>query len=241
MMSVHSNSAALSEQERKQLAKLEERLGHSFENDQLLFQSLCHKSYAADNNERLEFIGDAVLGYVVASDLHTLYEDAQEDVLTLMRSRLVMGRALAEVAREIGLPEHIRLGSGELKSGGRHRDSIVADAFEAVIGAIHEDGGIEAARGVIRRLFEVRMRDLPKTELKDAKTMLQEVLQGAALGLPVYSVEDISGADHARLFKIRCEVTGLGVGDVGSASSRRRAEQQAAAKVLKLIEDQDLV
>jgi len=241
MKSVYSNSAPLSEPERKQLAKLEDKLGHSFVNDNLLVQALCHKSYSTDNNERLEFVGDAVLGYVVAADLHARYTDIQEDVLTLMRSRLVMGRALAEVAREIGLPEHVRLGSGELKSGGRQRDSIVADAFEAIIGAVHEDAGIDAARGVICRLFESRMRDLPQTGLKDAKTMLQELLQGAGFSLPAYYVEEVSGADHAKLFQIRCDVTELEVSDVGFASSRRRAEQQAAEKVLKLIEDQHLV
>lgn len=231
-----TNSARLSDQDRRKLARLEERLEYAFQDVGLLVQALSHRSYSADNNERLEFVGDAVLGYVVGLELYNLYHDVQEDVLSLMRSRLVMGKTLAEVGREIGLPEHIRLGSGELNSGGRQRDSIVADAFEAVIGAIRIDGGIEAAHAVIRRMFVDRMQKLQIDDLKDAKTRLQEILQGARLGLPVYSVEQVTGADHARRFEVCCVVDQLNIKESAISSSRRGAEQQAAAKILELTE-----
>jgi ribonuclease-3 len=239
--SPESSSPESKKQEQPSLSQFEQRLGYRFADRGLLDRALTHKSHAAANNERLEFLGDAVLGYLIGTELYRRFGNMREDSLSLMRSGLVRGEVLADVAREIGLSANLRLGSGELKSGGRGRDSILADAFEAVIGAVHEDGGIEACRDVTRHLFASRIEALDVDDLKDAKTRLQEVLQGAQLELPRYTVEDVSGADHARRYEVRCLVRELDLSESAQATSRRQAEKDAASKVLELIEAGKLV
>ena len=214
------------------IGPLQQRLGYQFHNTQLLRLALTHKSYAKQNNERLEFVGDAVLGYLVGSMLYRKYPNVQEDSLSLMRAELVRGRTLASLAKEIGLAPLLLLGSGELKSGGRERHSILANAVEAIIGATHEDGGIQACVELVDKLYAQRLENLDAQSLKDAKTQLQELLQGQGLELPVYEIQDVSGADHQRQYCVRCSVSALDKRASASASSRRGAEKAAAQLVL---------
>ena len=218
------------------LLKLQRKLGYTFADAALLSLALTHKSYARDNNERLEFVGDAVLGYVVGDMLYNHYQEIQEDRLSLMRSRLVRGRTLAAIAGQVGIDEGLLLGEGERKSGGRQRDSLQADAFEAVIGAIHEDSGIDACRQVIEQLFHEPMLALEHEELRDAKTRLQEHVQALGIGLPVYEVAEVGGVQHARMYTVTCRIEGLSQSAQGSASSRREAEKVAAANVLSQLQ-----
>lgn len=217
------------------LAVLQRRIGYQFQSPELLECALTHKSFSRLNNERLEFIGDAVLGYLVGLMLFRSDDTLAEDALSLMRANLVRGTTLAELARDIGLAPHLRLGTGERKSGGRQRDSILADAFEALIGAIHEDGGIQACTDVVEALFRPRLIGLDPENLKDAKTKLQELLQGAQMGLPEYQIVDVSGEDHQRSYTVDCQVTELALTSTASESSRRGAEQSAAAQMLLLL------
>ena len=227
--STNSNSPA-------DLDKLQARLCYAFADPRLLTQALTHKSHGPKHNERLEFLGDAVLGYVVADWLFTHRTELSEDALTLLRASLVRRDTLAEVARELKLGDYLLLGLGERKSGGSKRKSILSDALEAVIGAIHEDGGIEPAREFVHRLLAERARLLDHELEKDAKTRLQERLQGMALGLPVYAVVAETGADHAREFKISCRVADLDLEVSACGSSRRTAEKAAAALMLEEVE-----
>lgn len=214
------------------LAKLQKKIGYQFNEPTLLQQALTHKSYAKTNNERLEFMGDAVLGYLVGNMLYRRYPDVREDALSLMRAQLVRGKTLAQVALTLQLPEYLLLGSGELRSGGRQRASILADALEAIIGAVHEDGGIAQAQKLVHRLFDELTLGLDAQSLKDPKTRLQELLQGNGLELPLYSVEEISGADHQRQYTVKCEVPALALTAVAQDSSRRGAEKASAQEVL---------
>lgn len=215
-----------------QLAKLQDKIGYHFREPALLRQALTHKSHSKTNNERLEFMGDAVLGYLVGNMLYRHYPDVQEDALSLMRAQLVRGKTLAQVALTIHLSDHLLLGSGELRSGGRQRASILADALEAVIGAVHEDGGIEAAQRLVQQLFQGLTRGLDAESLKDPKTRLQELLQGQGLELPLYTVEQVSGADHQRQYTVKCEVPALDLMAQARESSRRAAEKASAQQVL---------
>ena len=216
------------------LAALQRSIGYQFSDLGLLQQALTHKSHSKTNNERLEFVGDAVLGYLVGSMLYRNYPHVQEDALSLMRAQLVRGKTLAQVAMRLNLPEYLQLGSGELRSGGRQRASILADALEAVIGAVHEDGGIEQAQQLVQKLFADLTQGLDAESLKDPKTRLQELLQGNGLDLPTYTVEQVSGADHQRQYTVKCEVPSLAVQAVAADSSRRSAEKAAAHEVLIL-------
>jgi ribonuclease III len=215
-------------------ARLQEALGYRFSDPALLQRALTHKSFGRHHNERLEFLGDAVLGYVVADRLFELEPDAHEDALSLLRASLVRKETLADVAREIDLGEFLRLGTGARRSGGHHRTSILADALEAVIGAVRLDGGIEAARSVILRLLEARFGSLDAAAVKDAKTRLQELLQGAGLPVPDYVVERSGGAAHARIFTVRCRIDALDLEACADGLSRRLAEQKAAEVMLPL-------
>lgn len=213
---------------------LQQRLGCSFADTGLLARALTHRSAGPDNNERLEYLGDAVLSFVVAEMLLEAYPDASEGELSRYRASLVSGEALAAVALELGFGEHIRLGEGELRSGGRQRASILADGLEALIGAVYLDRGLDAARALSARLLRKRLQELPRaSELKDAKTRLQELLQGRGLGLPEYRVLETSGEPHQQRFRVRCDVGGLAIAAEAEGSSRRRAEQEAAALVLE--------
>jgi len=228
MSSTRTRSAADAD-----LGRLQEVLGYRFSDPELLRMALTHKSFARRNNERLEFIGDAVLGYLVGVMLYRREDTLAEDALSLMRAKLVRGETLAEVANEVGLSAYLRLGSGERKSGGRQRRSILADSFEAVLGAVHEDGGIEQCRILVQRLFAQRLAELQAEDLKDPKTRLQEALQARALPLPQYEVETVSGADHQRQYTVVCEVPALMLRCRAQATSRRSAEQAAADLALR--------
>lgn len=213
---------------------LREALGYEPRDMALFHAALTHRSASGPNNERLEFLGDAVLSLVVAQHLYRSFPSAAEGDLSRLRARIVSREPLAEVAAEIGLGDVLLLGSGELKSGGFRRQSILADALEAVCGALFLDGGLEAAGQVILKLLAPRIAALPDpAQLKDAKTRLQEFLQARSLSLPRYQVESIEGEAHAQTFHVSCEVTALGLRVQGGGSSRRRAEQEAAELMLR--------
>ena len=216
------------------------RLGYPFRDPALLDVALTHRSAGKGNYERLEFLGDAVLNFVVAVLVFQSYPDSDEGDLSRYRAALVSGQSLAEVAGELGLGEQLRLGSGELKTGGFRRGSILADSLEALFGAIYLDGGPQAAQAVIQGLFSDRVADLPEAkELKDPKTRLQELLQAHGLRLPAYALEDVSGEPHEHWFVASCEVAGLGLRERGEGSSRRRAEQAAAQRVLDALSERE--
>jgi len=215
-------------------------LGYEFRCTDLLRLALTHRSHGNPNNERLEFLGDGVLNMVVAELLFHARPDVPEGDLSRLRARIVRERTLAEVARSLQLGDHVRLGPGELKSGGFLRDSILADALEAVIGAVFLDGGFDASRRLVERLMAARIEALPDAEaLKDSKTRLQELLQARALKLPEYEVIDERGADHDRMFTVICRVDALDKPMQATATSRRKAEQAAAKRALEAISDRE--
>jgi ribonuclease-3 len=215
---------------------VQERLGYEPRDPALFRTALTHRSAAGPNNERLEFLGDAVLNLLIAHHLYAAFPQAAEGDLSRLRARVVSREPLAEVALALGLGETLQLGSGELSSGGFRRQSILADALEALCGAIFLDGGLSAAQPVVTRLFAARIAALPEPEaLKDAKTRLQEYLQSRSLTLPHYAILAVEGEDHAQTFEVSCEVSALGQRVQGRGSSRRRAEQQAAERMLAAI------
>lgn len=211
-------------------------LGYEFRRAGLLRLALTHRSLGNPNNERLEFLGDGVLNMVVAELLFHARPDVPEGDLSRLRARIVREKTLAGIARELQLGDYVLLGPGELKSGGFLRDSILADALEAVIGAVFLDGGFDQARDLVERLVSTRIAALPEAEaLKDAKTRLQELAQGRALRLPEYHVVDEHGADHDRTFTVECRVDMLQEPITATAGSRRKAEQTAARRALESI------
>lgn len=212
-------------------------LGYECRDPALLQAALTHRSAGGPHNERLEFLGDAVLNCVVAMLVFREFGAADEGDLSRFRSSLVSGEALAVIAAEIGLGDQLRLGSGELKSGGFRRKSILADTLEAVFGAIYLDGGFDVAAGVIERLFIPRLDRLPSAaELKDPKTRLQETLQARGLPLPSYVVDSVSGEAHSQMFQVSCSVDALGLKTHATGASRRRAEQAAAQLMLEQLQ-----
>lgn len=213
-------------------------IGYEFRDATLRERALSHRSIGADNNERLEFFGDALVNVVVAELLFERFPKADEGELTRLRARLVSEPALADVARNLALGDELRLGPGELKSGGFRRDSILADAFEALIAAVYLDGGWSACRTLVRGLIEPRLASAAVADDKDAKTRLQEWLQARAQALPTYELIATSGADHAKVFEVDCIVADGGVRGHGRGSSRRTAEQLAAADALARMEAQ---
>ncbi len=219
---------------------LRKRLDYTPRDLGLFREALTHRSAAGPNNERLEFLGDAVLNLAVARHLFERFPQATEGDLSRLRARVVSAEPLADVAGELGLGEVLQLGSGELKSGGFRRQSILADAFEALCGAVFLDSGLEAAAALVLRCLAPRVAALPPPEtLKDPKTRLQEHLQSRALALPVYTVERIEGEPHAQTFEVSCAVRALELTSRGRGTSRRRAEQEAAARILAMIETGD--
>lgn len=210
-------------------------LGHRFADAALLERALTHRSAAHANNERLEFLGDALLNLLVAELIYEIHPRASEGDMTRLRAALVNGNALADMARAHKLGDRLHLGPGELKSGGHRRDSILADAFEAVIAAIYLDGGWPACRELVRGMFAPLVADGARTP-KDAKTRLQELLQARGLPLPIYELVATSGEEHARIFDVTCRVESLDDIFSGSASSRRGAEQIAAEHALARLE-----
>lgn len=216
--------------------KLLTQLHYTFSDVSLLQQALTHRSAARKHNERLEFLGDAVLGLVIAQRVYEKFPNLPEGKLTRMRSNLVKGETLAKVARELSLGELMKLGPGEMKSGGRRRDSILADAVEAILGAIYVESGIDAVALTINKLFEKRIKALdPDEQIKDNKTQLQEYLQSRQLDLPDYKVTDIKGKDHAQMFTVKCNVHALKIYKTGAGKSRRIAEQEAAKQILEAL------
>ena len=215
------------------LAPLCAVLGYRFQRLELLEEALTHRSFAARNNERLEFLGDAILNFAAGEALFERFPQAREGQLSRLRARLVKGETLAVLARGFGLGEYLRLGSGELKSGGFRRESILADALEALIGAIYLDAGMETAkeRVVAWLASEIESLTLVDTN-KDPKTRLQEYLQSRGCELPRYEVVDIQGEPHCRVFFVECEITLLNEKSRGQGVSRRIAEQVAAAAAL---------
>lgn len=216
------------------IRKLVKRLGVQFSRPELLEQALTHRSAATHHNERLEFLGDAVLSLVAADELFRRFPDATEGELSRLRVQLVRRETLAAVARELALGDFLRLGSGELKSGGFRRESILADALESIIGAAYLEGGLDCAAALVRRLLAARLLSLPEFgALKDPKTRLQEFLQSRQRQLPEYRVVQVTGQAHAQTFVVECHVAGLAEPARGSGSSRRRAEQASAVGALE--------
>ena len=224
------------EREAEEQRRLVENIPHRFESEALLRRSLTHRSAGPDNNERLEFLGDAILNFVVAEALYHRIPRAREGLLTRTRAELVRKPSLAGLSRRIGLGKALKLGGGELKSGGRDRDSILADAFEALLGAFYLDAGLKPCRSWLLDLLEDRLDHVSNEETaKDPKTELQEMLQARGLPLPVYAVVEVSGAAHEQSFTVRCRVPGLEETATGSGGSRREAEQSAARSSLAFL------
>jgi ribonuclease-3 len=221
------------------LAWVERSFGYVFTQPALCHAAVTHRSAGADHNERLEFLGDSILNCGVARLLYDAHPEADEGALSRLRATLVSGETLAQIAGELGLGEHLLLGPGEVKTGGFRRASILADALEAILGAIFLDSGFDAAAAVVARIIGPRMSDLPAADaLKDPKTRLQEALQAHGVALPVYTLTAAAGDPHMQSFTVTCEVPVLGVSAVGEGGSRRRAEQLAAAKLLELLPPQ---
>ena len=216
--------------------RLAARLGHAFGDTALLRQALTHRSYGTPHNERLEFVGDAVLNCVIARALYARFPATAEGDLSRVRASLVNEATLARVSRALDLGGALRLGEGEHRSGGADRTSILADALEAVFGAVFVDAGYDAAARVIEAAYGDMLRNAdPAVLAKDAKTRLQEWLQGRRVAVPEYAVAGIHGEAHAQRFEIECRIPALGVVTRGSGSSRRAAEQQAAAAALEAV------
>lgn len=215
-------------------ASLDRSLGHAFADHGLLATALTHRSLGCPNNERLEFLGDAILGFVISEQLYRAFPSLDEGRLSRLRASLVKGETLAELARELDLGSHVRLGPGELKSGGFNRDSILADTLEAIVAAIYLDAGLDRARDFILGLFRQRLAALdPEKSCKDPKTRLQEWLQARKLDLPGYRLVEVTGKEHDQHFTVECRVDALDMAALSNASSRRKAEQGAAAAVLE--------
>jgi ribonuclease-3 len=215
------------------LAQLQPRLQHRFARPGLLLQAVTHRSFSAEHNERLEFLGDAVLNLAVAAMLFEKLGALPEGDLSRVRANLVKQETLHQLALGLGLPQILRLGEGEARSGGHKRPSILADALEAIIGAVHLDAGFPAAEALVRRLFEdVQITPTMQAAAKDPKTELQEWLQGRKMKLPVYRVAGTLGAAHKQTFDVECEIPDLGISERGIGASRRAGEQAAAAAAL---------
>lgn len=208
---------------------LQRKLGYSFSQASLLKQAVTHRSHAAPHNERIEFLGDGVLNCCIAHELYQRFPDLKEGELSRVRANLVRQETLAVLAQRLDLGAYLRLGEGELKSGGFRRPSILADGLEALLGAVFLDGGFAAAQSVIRGLYASLLEHLnPETLGKDPKTLLQELLQGRKLPLPRYTVVATKGAAHNQQFQVECQIPQLAIRTTGFGASRRLAEQEAA-------------
>jgi ribonuclease-3 len=218
------------------LAALQSKLQHRFQDPKLLARALTHRSFSAEHNERLEFLGDAVLNLAVAALLYEQLASLPEGDLTKVRASLVRQEPLHQIALGLGLPALLRVGEGEARTNGRNRPSILADALEAVVGAVYLDGGYPAAEAVVRRLFQdVELKPSLAVAAKDPKTELQELLQGRKMNLPLYRVVGTLGAAHKQTFDVECEVVELGMVERGIGASRRAGEQAAAAAMLMVL------
>ena len=222
-------------------ARLQQVLGYQFRDSDLLNLALTHCSAGGQNHERLEFLGDSIVNHIIAEALFLRFPASREGEMSRMRASLVKGDTLAEVALELELGDHLRLGSGERKSGGHRRASILADAFEAVVGAILLDSDVEQCRQCVLGWFDARLQQLSTgTVEKDAKTKLQEYLQGRSNPLPVYELLSVQGEDHTQQFQVACRLRNPKLVVEGSGSSRRKAEQDAATVALERLSNHDL-
>lgn len=222
------------------LLALQKCLQHDFSNPKLLAQALTHRSFSADNNERIEFLGDSVLNLAVAALLYEQLSEVPEGDLSRVRANLVKQDTLHKLALVLGLPDRLRLGEGEAKSGGQNRPSILADALEAVIGAVYLDAGFDKADQLVRRLFkDVEINPQMQAIGKDPKTELQEWLQGRKMKLPIYRVVGTMGAAHKQTFDVECEITEYGRAERGIGGSRRVGEQAAATAMLMFVKTLD--
>ncbi len=220
----------------KGLDLLQQKLSYQFSDPGLVKQALTHRSANKINNERLEFLGDSLLGFIIADALCEIHPQASEGDLSRMRANIVNKPALAEIARELDLGSFVRLGTGEIKTGGQQRDSILADAVEALIAAIYLDGGIDVCRELVRKWNRSRLRsDDVDQKQKDCKTRLQELMQAKGVALPQYDIVEISGAAHQQQFHVSCRIAGMDEPQKGSGSSKRDAEQQAAKNILAVL------
>ncbi len=219
-----------------QIQRLEKKIGYSFKQADLLHLALTHRSANSKHNERLEFLGDSILSFVIADELYHRFPKINEGDMSRMRATLVRGHTLAELAREFELGDYLKLGPGELKSGGFRRDSILADAVEAIIGGCYLDSDIEQARRVVLAWYQTRLDSIqPGVSQKDPKTRLQEFLQGRKKPLPIYNVDKIKGEAHNQEFTVSCEINGLKAPIIGKGTSRRKAEQAAAEIALGML------
>lgn len=222
------------------LEKLSRRLGYHFKKPAYLKQALTHCSVGSDNYERIEFLGDSILSFIIAHELFNQFPLQSEGQLSRLRSFLVRGDMLAEIGKELELGDFLFLGQGELKSGGFRRASILADSLEAIFAAVFLDGGIESAKEVILKLYRSRLEDPHLNDcLKDAKTRLQEYLQSAKYPLPEYILTKIEGEEHERTFYITCTVEGIINTSSGQGPNRRKAEQRAAKSLLEQFQDKE--
>ena len=213
------------------------RLGHPFTDKSLVDLALSHRSVGSKNNERLEFLGDSILNYLMAEALFKQFPECREGELSRMRAQLVKGKTLAEIALEFDVGDYLRLGPGEMKSGGHRRESILEDAVEALIGAMFLDGGMDVCREHVGRWYQARLEAMTvKGTIKDAKTRLQELLQSRKQSLPRYELLSIEGSDHQQQFTVECQIEHLQQGFKGVASNRREAEQIAAEAALELMQ-----
>ena len=218
------------------LERLQKQLGYEFKQPALLKQALTHRSYASNNNERLEFLGDGVLNFIVAHQLYQRFQKLPEGDLSRLRAQLVKEATLFEIALTLKIGELLNLGEGELKSAGWRRPSILSDALEAIIGATYLDSGFDAVETLVCKLYEERLENIdPKSIDKDAKSKLQEYLQSKKMDLADYSIISIEGEAHAQTFKVSCIINKLKITTLGEGTSRRNAEQQAAELALEEI------
>ncbi|MDX9707738.1 MAG: ribonuclease III [Azospira sp.] len=214
--------------------RLEKALGHVFADPDLLRTALTHRSHGTPHNERLEFIGDSILNCAIALELYQRFPALAEGEMSRLRANLVRQDSLHQIAETLRLGEHLRLGEGEMKSGGHRRPSILADAVEALIGAVHLDAGFAAAAALVGRLYAEALAGIvPGQQIKDPKTRLQEYLQGRRMALPRYALLDTAGEAHARNFRVACEIAALSLCAEGVGQSRRAAEQMAAERILE--------
>ncbi len=220
----------------KKPENLAKKLGLTFEQPLLFKMALTHRSAGANNNERLEYLGDSILGFVIAHKLYEMFPRASEGELSRLRASLVNQTSLAELAREHHLGDYLILGSGELKSGGYRRDSILSDALEAIMGALLKDQGVEVCEAWVLNLFSGKLTALDLNNWsKDPKTQLQELLQSRKKELPIYELVKMKGAAHAQIFNVKCTTILIDEASIGTGVSRKRAEQSAAEKMLEIL------
>jgi ribonuclease-3 len=222
--------------DKERQASLSRIIHYTFHDPSFMIMALTHRSFPAQHNERLEFLGDSVLSFLIAHELYKRFPWIDEGDLSRLRAQLVKESSLSEIATAMGLGDFIRLGEGELKSAGWRRPSILADTFESIIGAIYLDGGIEPTHQFVSRFFEAQLNEIdPKLIQKDPKTLLQELLQSKKSDLPIYTVVSIEGEAHSQTFTIECHIKKSNIKTQGAGNSRRIAEQEAASKAYQLM------